>query len=63
MVRYIRGIDFTAATERDGMGWERDMELRYVVQLGPARSEFSRVQCDIPQLGSRRRSQRNGDNY
>lgn len=56
MVRYIRGTDFTTATGRDGKAWERDIELRYVVQSGFAKDLGWRVRNAVY-----RSSDRGGD--
>jgi imipenem/basic amino acid-specific outer membrane pore len=37
MVRYIKGTDFTTPTGSDGKAWERDVEVKYVVQSGKAK--------------------------
>lgn len=37
MTRYLRGTDFHTAQTDDGHAWERDIEVRYVLQSGPAK--------------------------
>ncbi|MBK5000210.1 OprD family porin [Pseudomonas sp. S31] len=56
MARYIRGSDFTTDTGRDGKAWERDLEVRYVVQSGAAKDLSFRVRSALY-----RSSDRGGD--
>ena len=43
MTRYLRGTDFHTAQTTDGKAWERDIELKYVVQSGAAKDLSMRV--------------------
>nr|WP_296258236.1 MULTISPECIES: OprD family porin [unclassified Pseudomonas] len=43
MTRYLRGDGFTAAGTTDGKEWERDTEIKYVVQSGAAKDLSLRV--------------------
>lgn len=43
MTRYLRGTDFHTAQTDDGKAWERDIELKYVVQSGQAKDLSVRV--------------------
>lgn len=43
MARYLRGTGFHTAQTDDGRAWERDLELRYVVQSGTAKDLSFRV--------------------
>jgi imipenem/basic amino acid-specific outer membrane pore len=43
MARYLRGDNFTVATGGEGKEWERDTEVRYVVQSGPAKDLGVRI--------------------
>ncbi|MBH3395447.1 MULTISPECIES: OprD family porin [Pseudomonas] len=45
MTRYVKGTDFKSGTggDLDGKAWERDVEVRYVVQAGVAKDLSFRV--------------------
>ncbi|NNJ15079.1 OprD family porin [Pseudomonas putida CSV86] len=43
MTRYLRGTGFHTAQTNDGKAWERDIELKYVVQSGAAKDLSMRV--------------------
>lgn len=38
MVRYIKGYDFNTPLTDEGKAWERDIDVKYVVQSGPAKN-------------------------
>ena len=38
MTRYVRGDNFSASAGQDDREWERDIEMGYVVQSGPAKN-------------------------
>jgi imipenem/basic amino acid-specific outer membrane pore len=43
MGRYLRGTDFHTAQTDNGRAWERDLELKYVVQSGSAKDLSFRI--------------------
>ncbi|MEJ5864791.1 OprD family porin [Pseudomonas farsensis] len=43
MTRYIRGTGATTRTTDNGMEWERDVDVKYVLQEGPAKDLSFRV--------------------
>ncbi len=45
MTRYVKGTDFKTATSDDAKAWERDVEVKYVFQSGPAKDLSLRVRA------------------
>lgn len=43
MTRYVKGYGFDTATTNDGQAWERDIDVKYVVQEGSAKNLNFRV--------------------
>ena len=44
LARYIRGDDATViGSDKSGGEWERDLELKYVVQSGPLKDVYVRL--------------------
>ncbi|SCY73402.1 imipenem/basic amino acid-specific outer membrane pore [Pseudomonas sp. NFACC37-1] len=43
MTRYLKGTDFHTALTNNGHAWERDIEMKYVLQSGPAKDLSFRV--------------------
>jgi imipenem/basic amino acid-specific outer membrane pore len=51
MTRYLRGDNFTAAGGGEGKEWERDVEVKYVVQAGAAKDLSLRVRQGTSRTG------------
>ncbi|MNW06355.1 Porin D precursor [compost metagenome] len=43
MTRYVRGSGASTRTTDDGKEWERDIDVKYVLQQGPAKDLSFRV--------------------